>query len=47
MNERKAPGKQFDEIEINNLTDKEFKVMVIEMLMNSGERCMNTVITST
>ena len=34
-------------MEISNLPDKEFKVMVIKMVTNSGEEWMNMVSTST
>ena len=36
-----------NEMEISNLPDKQFKVMVIRIFRNSGEKWMNTVRTST
>ena len=36
-----------NEMEISNLPDKQFKVMVIRIFRNSGEEWMNTVRTST
>ena len=35
-----------NEMEISNLPDKQFKVMVIRIFRNSGEEWMNTVRTS-
>ena len=47
MKERDTtPEKKCNELEINNLPDKEFKVMVIEMLIDLGRR-MNSERTST
>ena len=36
-----------NEMEISNLPDKQFKVMVIRIFRNSGEEWMNTVRTPT
>lgn len=40
-------GKYLNEIQISNLPDKEFKVMVIKMLTELKRRMMDTVRTST
>ena len=46
MLKSKEQRKKLHEMEINNLSDKEFKVMIIKILTNSGEEWMNTVRTS-
>ena len=38
-----SPLKDLNEIEIRNLPDKEFKVMVIKCSQNSEEDCLSTV----
>ena len=42
----KSAEKDLKEMEISNLPDKEFKVMVVKMLTSLGEEWMNTVGTS-
>ena len=43
----KTSGEKLNEMEISNLPDKEFKVMVMVMLTELGEEWMNTGKTST
>ena len=43
----KISEKKLSEIQISNLPDEEFKIMVLKMLMSSGEHWMNKVRTST
>ena len=35
------PETDLSEMEISDFPDKEFKIMVIEMLQKSGEQCIN------
>lgn len=42
-----APGKEINEIQISQLPDNEFEVMVIKMLIELGEEWVNSVRTST
>ena len=41
----KTPGKQLNEVEIDNLPEKEFKIMIVKMIQdlreNNGENASN------
>ena len=39
----KTPEEKLNEVEINHLPDKEFKVLTIKLIKESGEEWMNTV----
>ena len=39
----KTTEEELSEVEISNLPDKEFKVMMKKMLKESGDECMNRV----
>ena len=34
----KIPGKQLNEVEIGNLPEKEFRIMIVKMVQNLGKR---------
>ena len=34
----KIPGKQLNEVEISNLPEKEFRIMIVKMVQNLGKR---------
>ena len=34
----KIPGKQLKEVEIGNLPEKEFRIMIVKMVQNLGKR---------
>ena len=34
----KTPGKQLNEVEIGNLPEKEFRIMVVKMIQDLGKR---------
>ena len=47
QDQNKTPEKELSDTETSNLSDKEFKTLVIGFLMNSREAYMNLVRTST
>ena len=38
MEQEKAPEKQLNEVEIGNLAEKEFRIMIVKMIQNLGIR---------
>ena len=34
----KTPGKQLNEVEIGNLPEKEFRIMIVKMIQDLGKR---------
>ena len=44
--QNKTPEEELSEVEISNLPDKEFKVVIIKTFMNSGERMDEQLFTT-
>ena len=46
-NKDKSPESDLNEMKVSDLFSREFKIMVIKMLIEVREQCMNKVIIST